>query len=57
MAGVPEAIQSGAGEEERADGRIEASRENARNAALLFGAKDKEHNQAVVLLNLLKNKK
>jgi uncharacterized protein YeaO (DUF488 family) len=24
---------------------------------LLFGAKDKEHNQAVVLLNLLKNKR
>jgi uncharacterized protein YeaO (DUF488 family) len=24
---------------------------------LLFGAKDKEHNQAVVLLNLLKNRK
>ena len=32
MAGVPETIQSGAGEEERADDRIEASGENARNA-------------------------
>ncbi len=28
-----------------------------RTLTLLFGAKDEEHNQAVVLLNLLKNKK
>jgi len=57
MAGVPETIQSRAGGEVRVVSELKQAEKTHGTLTLVLGAKDEERNQAIVLLNLLKNKK